>query len=264
MSLDVLRPCHCCGRGCRSRWFEVNRCSNRYGYSDRLGCQAVPLSPRPGPLSVPSDVLTRFEVLKVIGARVEFFRARSNPADAFHTRESRDAYALRDDYMNADDYIFIWKKSKEGRLLLTLEECGLFIPELEVRTVQMGVDNGKYHEVEFAANRNSRNELEITIRLNAAILRPSRLEQCSPSSGTVEDKYVTLNVLLEVAIVHSVRSIGIPATVFCQVRENEKTRMLYISQRCKQWWKELPQSQRNALKCAPLLGKMILERKLPW
>ena len=227
-----------------------------------FGCQAVPLSSRPGQWSLSSDVLTRFEVLKVIGARVEFFRARSNPADAFHTRESRDAYALREDYMKECDYIFMWKKRKKGRLLLTLEECGSFAPETSVRSVKMGVDDGQYYEVAFAESSNYRNQLEIKISLDASIFCPSRLEQCSPSSGNVEDKYVTLNVLLEVEIGRSGRSFSIPATIFCQVRGNEKTRVLYAFQRCERWWAELPQSRRTALKFAPRLAKFVLGKVL--
>ena len=237
--------------------------SNRYRHSDGLGFQGMPSSDPSGLRRVLSDDVTRSEVLKVIGARVEFFRARSNPADPFDRRESRDSYPLRDDYMNKDDYIFVWKKTKKGRLLLTLEECGLFTSEMRLESVRMRVDDGEFHQVEeFVADRNSRMQLEVMISLDASMFGPSRLEERSPYRGRVEEKYVALSVWLEVAMDTSGRSVSIPATVFCQVRENRKTRVLYCIQRCERWWEELPQSHRAVLKLAPRLAKFVLERLL--
>ena len=184
-----------------------------------------------------------------ISTHVEFFRRRSNLSDSFDIREARPAYELHDDFLEEGEYLFLWKLGKTGRFVITLPgPANVHLPLL-VRRVTLRIGGGDAQQLEFVQGSDFRLRTVIKAYLDAARIDCPRLQRPCCSWGEIDEKYVPMNILIEVAagrdsaVVHEFIS-----TVFCKVVANRITPNLYAMQSVWLKWQKAPQSTREVLR----------------
>ena len=132
---------------------------------------------------------------------LERFRTQSNPSDAFHLREAKEACTLSDAILSQHrSPIFLIRAGHSFRIRIRYEyDAPVTLPSPRVSAVYARVDEGEYVALDTERMRGKGRTMEVMALVEPARLLSPRLLVASPNDGSLAEKYVKLDIVLEAA-----------------------------------------------------------------
>ena len=182
-----------------------------------------------------------------IFVHAEFFVKNSDPSHPFATREAKSAYTLRDDSLEEENFMFLWRLGKKGRLVITLQGSENDPLPLHVRHVLLRTGDGSDQPLEFVQEKDYRSRTLIKAALDASRIDCPRLHFPSPSRGDIEERYISMDIFIEVETEKDpVVVYEFVLTVFCRVIDDDVNVRLYRTKPLLQSvWTAMPQGARD-------------------
>ena len=132
---------------------------------------------------------------------LERFRTESNPSDAFHLREAKEARILYDAVSSQRrSPIFLIRAGHSFRIRIRYEyDAPVTLPSPRVSTVYARVDEGEYVPLDTERMRGKGRTMEVMALVEPVRLQSPRLLVASPNDGSFAAKYVKLDIAMEAA-----------------------------------------------------------------
>ena len=184
-----------------------------------------------------------------ISCVVEVFEEHSNPSVSFNRRKARAARLYRDK-SRGDNYTFLWEADRAGRLVLTLERQSDFIGRwhrLQIEQVFIQLENGRTQELEFVAERDFRERLQIVAALFAFDFGPVMIGFPSTSDISLPRESFPMHIQIKGAVhdEHKWDPVTFNHTIYVKIRRTEPTREA-ILRKMTSSWSSLPPEVRIA------------------